>query len=133
MSISQIEELGLETFPEREKELQSALAALRSERTLDVACLLVTDITLHHSLLLVDGDARVIDAIDYPRLRKNVFDLEGVVSRKKQFFPYLSNRLARIDRVAESHVKRRLKPRIRVRNDRVVIQPLRVVVAHDPG
>jgi manganese-dependent inorganic pyrophosphatase len=102
VSISQIEELGLETFPEREKELQSALAALRSERTLDVACLLVTDITRHRSLLLVDGDPRVIDAIDYPRLRKNVFDLEGVVSRKKQFFPYLSNRLARIDREAEA-------------------------------
>jgi manganese-dependent inorganic pyrophosphatase len=98
VGISQIEELGLETFPDREKDLQAALANLRRERTLDVACLLVTDITRHHSLLLVDGDQRVIEAIDYPKIRKNLFDLEGVVSRKKQFFPYLSNRLARIRR-----------------------------------
>jgi len=98
VSISQIEELGLETFDEREKELQAALAALRTERTLDFACLLVTDITRHRSLLLTDGDQRITDALTYPRLRKGVFDLEGVVSRKKQFFPYLSNHLAKIPR-----------------------------------
>ncbi|TAE96256.1 MAG: DNA polymerase/3'-5' exonuclease PolX, partial [Runella slithyformis] len=37
-------ELGLETLPEREKELQAALEQLRVTRTLDFACLLVTDI-----------------------------------------------------------------------------------------
>lgn len=98
LSISQIEELGLETFPEKEGALQEALAELRAERALDFACLLVTDITRHRSLLLTEGDPRVIEAIDYPRLRRNVFDLEGVVSRKKQFFPYLSNRLSRLNR-----------------------------------
>jgi len=98
ISISQIEELGLETFDEREKELQSALADLRAERTLDFACLLVTDITKHRSLLLTDGDPRLTEAFTYPRLRKGVFDLEGVVSRKKQFFPYLSSHLERIPR-----------------------------------
>jgi manganese-dependent inorganic pyrophosphatase len=100
VSISQIEELGLETFDEREKELQAALAALRTERTLDFACLLVTDITRHRSLLLTEGDQRITDALNYPRLRKGIFDLEGVVSRKKQFFPYLSNHLANISREA---------------------------------
>jgi manganese-dependent inorganic pyrophosphatase len=85
-------------LPDRESDLQLALADLRAERGLDLACPLVTDITRHRSLLLADGDSRVIEAIDYPRLRKNVFDLEGVVSRKKQFFPYLSNRLAKIPR-----------------------------------
>lgn len=98
VSISQIEELGLEAFDEREKELQAALASLRADRTLDFACLLVTDITRHRSLLLTEGDQRITDALTYPRLRKGVFDLEGVVSRKKQFFPYLSNHLARIHR-----------------------------------
>lgn len=98
VSISQIEELGLEAFDEREKELQAALASLRIERTLDFACLLVTDITRHRSLLLTDGDQRITDALTYPRLRKGVFDLEGVVSRKKQFFPYLSNHLSHINR-----------------------------------
>ena len=100
VSISQIEELGLETFDEREKELQAALASLRTERTLDFACLLVTDITRHRSLLLTEGDQRITDALNYPRLRKGIFDLEGAVSRKKHFFPYLSNHLANISREA---------------------------------
>jgi manganese-dependent inorganic pyrophosphatase len=98
VSISQIEELGLETFPAREPELHDALAQLRRERALDFVCLLITDITEHRSLLLTEGDQKIIDAIDYPRLRKNVFDLEGVVSRKKQFFPFLSNLLTKVTR-----------------------------------
>ncbi len=98
VSISQIEELGLETFPEREDELLAALVRLRKDRALDFVCLLVTDITRHRSLLLAEGCPALIEAIDYPRLRKHVFDLEGVVSRKKQFFPYLSELLARVRR-----------------------------------
>lgn len=98
VSISQIEELGLETFPEREEELLAALRRLKEERALDFGCLLVTDITRHRSLLLAEGVSEVLEAIDYPRLRKHVFELEGVVSRKKQFFPYLSELLARVGR-----------------------------------
>lgn len=98
VSISQIEELGLETFPKREEELLAALRQVRESRALDFACLLVTDITRHRSLLLAEGASAVLEGIDYPRLRKHVFELEGVVSRKKQFFPYLSELLARVSR-----------------------------------
>src|SRR5690606_20766422 len=98
VSISQIEELGLETFPRREDELLAALVTLKETRALDFVCLLVTDITRHRSLLLAEGCPALIEAIDYPRLRKHVFDLEGVVSRKKQFFPYLSELLGRVHR-----------------------------------
>lgn len=92
ISISQIEELGLDEFWKRESELQGALQALLEKHSLHFACLMVTDITRHHSVLLVAGDQRVIDAIDYPQSRdSSVYEMAGVVSRKKQLFPYMSH------------------------------------------
>jgi manganese-dependent inorganic pyrophosphatase len=91
ISISQIEELGLDEFSKREKDLQAALQALLTKHSLHFACLMVTDITRHHSVLLVAGDQRVIDAIDYPQAKEHVYDMPGVVSRKKQLFPYMSH------------------------------------------
>lgn len=92
ISISQIEELGLDEFWKREGALQAALQSLLSKHSLHFACLMVTDITRHHSVLLVAGDQRVIDAIDYPQSRdSSVYEMAGVVSRKKQLFPYMSH------------------------------------------
>ena len=91
ISISQIEELGLDEFWKRETELQGALQSLLAKHSLHFACLMVTDITRHHSVLLVAGDQRVIDAIDYPQAKEHVYDMAGVVSRKKQLFPYMSH------------------------------------------
>ncbi len=91
ISISQIEELGLEEFWKRESELQGALQSLLTKHGLHFACLMVTDITRHHSVLLVAGDQRVIDAIDYPQATPHAYDMAGVVSRKKQLFPYMSH------------------------------------------
>lgn len=91
ISISQIEELGLDEFWKRENDLQAALQALLTKHSLHFACLMVTDITRHHSVLLVAGDQRVINAIDYPLAKENVYDMPGVVSRKKQLFPYMSH------------------------------------------
>ena len=91
ISISQIEELGLDEFWKREADLQGALQSLLTKHSLHFACLMVTDITRHHSVLLVAGDQRVIDAIDYPQAKEHVYDMAGVVSRKKQLFPYMSH------------------------------------------
>lgn len=91
ISISQIEELGLDEFWKREKDLQAALHSLLQKHSLHFACLMVTDITRHHSVLLVAGDDRVIASIDYPQAKENVYDMPGVVSRKKQLFPYMSH------------------------------------------
>jgi manganese-dependent inorganic pyrophosphatase len=52
---------------------------------------MVTDITRYRSVLLVAGDNRVINAIDYPLAKESVYDMPGVVSRKKQLFPYMSH------------------------------------------
>jgi manganese-dependent inorganic pyrophosphatase len=90
-AVSQVEELGFGNFWKHAKELGSALENLRKEEGLTFACLLVTDINTQNSLLLVKGDAGVIGRISYPHVEKDeIFDLPGVVSRKKQLIPYLS-------------------------------------------
>lgn len=93
ISISQIEELGLDEFWKREADLHTALEGLLQKHSLHFACLMVTDITRHHSVLLTAGNERVIEQIDedHAHIRPNLFDLPGVVSRKKQLFPYMSH------------------------------------------
>lgn len=92
-AIAQVEELGLERFWDRREELAGALEALRAGRGLDFACLFITDISRHTSVLLSVGDGRVLEAIDYPRLDAGLHELDGVVSRKKQLLPHLTGLL----------------------------------------
>lgn len=91
ISISQIEEMGLDEFWKKQSELHAALTALCAAHSLHFACLMVTDITSHYSVLLIAGDKRVASAIDYHERSPQVYEMPGVVSRKKQLFPYLSN------------------------------------------
>lgn len=96
ISISQIEELGLGEFEKREHELHAALERLLDRHGLHFACLMVTDITEHDSVLLAAGSGKIIAEIEYPELRRHVYEMPGVVSRKKQLFPYLSSIVARL-------------------------------------
>jgi manganese-dependent inorganic pyrophosphatase len=95
ISISQIEELSLEHFASRADELRQALHALATDRQYDFACLIITDIRKHYSLLLTTGSQSVVDEIDFPHLAPDLFEMDGVVSRKKQFFPSICRVLAR--------------------------------------
>jgi len=96
ISISQIEELGLDVFEKKQKELQKELDHLVDRSPVDFACLMVTDITLNNSVLLTAGPGEVTAEIGYPELDHGLFSLRGVVSRKKQVFPFLSRILARM-------------------------------------
>lgn len=96
ISISQIEEIGLDEFWKQQTALHAALVALCNAHKLHFACLMVTDITMHHSVLLVAGDRRVSAAIDYHEHSPEVYDMPGVVSRKKQLFPYLSSLVGKL-------------------------------------
>lgn len=97
ISISQIEELGLEEFWRQRTELGETLETLRHAQKLDFACLMVTDIARNDSILLTTNCPPIEKAIEYPRIDAHLFRLDGVVSRKKQLFPYLSNVLAKTD------------------------------------
>ena len=97
-AVAQIEESGLELFWQKKGDLAAALAEIVRERKLHFACVLVTDITRHRSYLLTAGDPRIDDVIDYPKEGHGLFELEGVVSRKKQLLPHLCRLLAKIPR-----------------------------------
>ncbi len=89
-SVSQVEELGFDNFRGKSDELLEALAALKKEEALYFAALLVTDINTQNSLLLIRGDSFFIQQIPYPAVEKGeVFELQGVVSRKKQLIPFI--------------------------------------------
>ena len=91
-SVSQVEELGFGNFWQHSRDLTKALDDLRAEENLLFTCLLVTDINTQNSLLLVKGDAEFISRINYTCVEKDeIFDMPGVVSRKKQLIPYIGS------------------------------------------
>jgi manganese-dependent inorganic pyrophosphatase len=88
-TVSQVEELGFGNFWQHAKPLANALEQLREQDHLVFAALLVTDINTQNSLLLVKGDGEFISRIHYAHVEKEeIFDLPGIVSRKKQLIPY---------------------------------------------
>ena len=95
-SVAQIEEVGFDQFWKRKDELHAALETYRSGRNYIFAALMVTDVTSQQSLMLVAGEKRFIDRIDYPEPQLGVFEMRDVVSRKKQLLPYLTHCLQRM-------------------------------------
>ncbi|MCM2265657.1 MAG: putative manganese-dependent inorganic diphosphatase [Desulfuromonadales bacterium] len=87
--IGQVEVVTMEEFHGRREELSAGLTELCRERRLNLAGLLVTDIVTQSSLLLAQGDADQLDLVAYPRLAEDLFELKGVISRKKQLIPHL--------------------------------------------
>ena len=95
-SVAQIEEIGFDQFWKRKAELLDALEHYRQGRDYLFSALLVTDVNTQNSLLLLAGERKLADRIDYPRAEPGVYELRGVVSRKKQLLPYLTHCLAQI-------------------------------------
>ena len=90
ISISQIEERGLAGFGKRKSKLVPALEKLRKKEDCDLALLVITDISTHDSLILASGDPALLEALPYQK-KDGVFVAPGVVSRKKQVFPAVSD------------------------------------------
>ncbi|WP_455382208.1 DHHA2 domain-containing protein [Salinispira pacifica] len=88
-AVSQIEMVGFKSFQERSTELAAALEASRERLGCAFACLLVTDITRETSLLLYAGEPRIAEAIQYPHAGRGIYEMHGMLSRKKQLLPYL--------------------------------------------
>ena len=88
-SISQIEETGFELFWERKSELTAALLQYATEQKLEFAALLVTDITTDGSLLLMSAEPEGWEEINFPNVEDRLYQLDGVVSRKKQLLPLI--------------------------------------------
>jgi manganese-dependent inorganic pyrophosphatase len=89
-AISQIEEIGFDLFWTRKEELAAALGKMVETRRLDFAALLVTDVVSNGSLLLLSHFPETWGGINFPRLERNLYQLDGVVSRKKQLLPFIA-------------------------------------------
>jgi manganese-dependent inorganic pyrophosphatase len=88
-AISQIEEIGFDLFWQRKDELAVALQGLATAHHLEFCALLVTDIASNGSLLLMSSEPDGWDEINYPQLEDKLYQLDAVVSRKKQLLPLI--------------------------------------------
>lgn len=89
-SISQIEEIGFDLFWDRRDDLLAALEKMARKNHLEFSALLVTDVVSNGSLLLLSHVSDVWDEINYPRLDRNLYQLDSIVSRKKQLLPLIA-------------------------------------------
>ncbi len=87
--VAQIEELSFSHLAEKQAALIEALAQRVRGQGLLFMALLVTDINTQNSLLLAAGAEAFLEEIDFPQRAPHVWELEGIVSRKKQLLPYL--------------------------------------------
>ncbi|MEM7475070.1 MAG: putative manganese-dependent inorganic diphosphatase [Planctomycetota bacterium] len=92
-TISQIEEIGYDLFWDRKEELHAALLEHTKQNQLDFAALFVTDIISNGSMLLMSHEPDFWESANYPTVERFVYQLDNVVSRKKQLLPLFSQLL----------------------------------------
>ena len=93
LRIAQVETVG-NALVERRAELMEALEELREREGDTLAALMVTDILAKGTELYVSGDRAAVQRAFGDRSRDGVFELPGVMSRKKQVAPRLLAALA---------------------------------------
>jgi manganese-dependent inorganic pyrophosphatase len=94
-SVAQIEELGFDQFWKRKEEVIDALDQFRGRHGYFMSALLITDVVRQTSLLALAGSESFLRCIDYPEIEPGIYNLEGIVSRKKQLLPYLTHCLGK--------------------------------------
>lgn len=94
--IGQVEVVGFGEFYDTRKLLEEGLQILKQSEGYSLAGLLVTDISYGNSLLLAIADREVSSTLGYPSAGKNLYELKGVLSRKKQVVPHLLNLFSRL-------------------------------------
>jgi manganese-dependent inorganic pyrophosphatase len=87
VSISQIEERDLHGFAARRDDLERVLRELHTANSYDLTLLAVTDVALHHSMILAIGRDSALANLPFERIDETLFHAPGVVSRKRQIFP----------------------------------------------
>jgi manganese-dependent inorganic pyrophosphatase len=89
VSVGQVEVTGLQELPERREELLAAMDERRLREGLSLIGLMVTDVVTGRSHLLARGEPWILRALPFTRVAEGEFDLEDIVSRKKQLVPTL--------------------------------------------
>ena len=89
IGVGQVEVVGFDEFHGLKEDLRTALKRIRTEERLPLAGLMVTDIYSETTLFLVEGMNQIAHVMDYPQLEPHLYELKGVMSRKKQLIPHL--------------------------------------------
>ena len=87
--IGQVEVVGFADFLEIKGELRAILQEIKEKERLDLAGLMVTDIYSETTLFLAEGKDEMAYLFGYPQLEPHLYELKGVLSRKKQMVPHL--------------------------------------------
>jgi len=98
VGIGQVEVVTLSDLEEVRDGLFHALEEIRRDRQLDWTMLMVTNILKEDSILLTTHMPRAEKKLSYPQIEKNIFDLPGVLSRKKQLLPEILRVLEEMNR-----------------------------------
>ncbi|MBA5711361.1 manganese-dependent inorganic pyrophosphatase [Bacillus velezensis] len=95
VEIAQVNTVDIEDVKKRKPELEAALSKVIAEKNLDLFLLVITDILENDSLALAIGDqASKVEKAFNVTLENNTALLKGVVSRKKQVVPVLTDAIA---------------------------------------
>ena len=87
--IGQVEVIGFDEFFAMKAALQSALAEVKRRDNLALAGLMVTDIYSETTLFLAEGKKELAHVMGHPQVEPHLYELKGVMSRKKQMVPHL--------------------------------------------
>jgi manganese-dependent inorganic pyrophosphatase len=87
--VGQVEVVGFDEFYELKENLREALKRIKEQDRLALAGLMVTDIYTETSLFLVEGKNELAHVMGYTQLEPHLYELKGVMSRKKQMVPHL--------------------------------------------
>jgi manganese-dependent inorganic pyrophosphatase len=85
--VAQVEVTHFNVVLDRMGEIRQALRSLQEQRGLNFAALMITDIVMNNSLLACVGEARYFERLPFSRKGDALYDMPGVVSRKKQLLP----------------------------------------------
>lgn len=93
-TVSQIEVGNTKEVLSRKDEFIKELEIESRSRKALFSCLLVTDITTLSSIMLIHCDPKFEQFINFPKQEDNAYYLQGVVSRKKQLIPLITERVS---------------------------------------
>jgi manganese-dependent inorganic pyrophosphatase len=96
IGVGQVEVVGFDEFEGMKGELLDCLALIKERDSLFISGLMVTDIVSESSLFLVEGHTRIAHIMEYPQREPHLYELKGVMSRKKQMVPHLLKILGRL-------------------------------------
>ncbi|BDV44378.1 manganese-dependent inorganic pyrophosphatase [Geotalea uraniireducens] len=94
--VGQVEVVGFDEFHELKETLREALKKVLAEDRLQLAGLMVTDIHTETTLFLAEGKKELAHVMGYPQLEPHLYELKGVMSRKKQLVPHLLKVLGKL-------------------------------------